>query len=160
MEDIKQILEKLEDILNIPITEMAQKQGQDSIFVYYTLDNEFISHYPHVHVCVPNNNKHWGDSNFKNGQNLKTVGSVFLPFEQLRDKIPFTVDNIEFEVVDDKKVINKKYVQIICNWLNQETEDDFGNKINNAVKCFNDYKMSNGDKCLYLKKLKGNRNEF
>lgn len=94
MEDIKQILEKLEDILNIPITEMTQKQGKDDCFIYYTLDNERASHRPHVHICVSKNDKHWGGSNFKNGQNLKTVGSVFLPFEQLRDKIPFTVDKI------------------------------------------------------------------
>ena len=154
METFKQLKEKLEKIL---LYEMTQKQGKDDCFIYYTLENERASHRPHVHICVSKNDKHWGGSNFRNGQNLKTVGSVFLPFEHLKNKTPFTVDNIEFEVIEDEKITNKKYVQFICNWLNQERLDDFDNKINNAVKCFNDYKMSNGDKCLYLKKLKGSQ---
>lgn len=148
---IRQINEELDEVLQL--YEMAQKQGKDKNFTYYTLDNELASHKPHVHICVSKNDKHWKGSNFKNGQNLKTVGSVFLPFEQLRDKIPFTPQNIQFEVIDDSRITNKKYTQSICDWLNNEMEDAFGNKINNAMKCFNDYKMSNGDNCIYLKDL-------
>ena len=140
MNEIQQIIEQLNNILDTTVTEGTQKQGQDSTFMYHTLNNEFTSHYPHVNICVPKKDKYWRGGTFENEQNLKIVGSVFLPFEQLRDKIPFTADNIEFDVIKDKKVIDKKYVQIICNWLNQETEDDLGNKINNAIKCFNNYK--------------------
>ena len=136
-----------------PLYEMAQKQGTDRNFTYYTLDNERSNHRPHVHICVPKGDKHWGGKDFRNGQNLKTVGSVFLPYEQLRDKIEFTPENIQFEVVEDPKIQNTKYIKSICVWLNSENIDSFGNKINNAIKCFNDYKMSNGDKCLYLKEL-------
>ena len=138
---------------NKQIYEMAQKQGKDDSFTYYTLDNEFASHRPHVHICVSKNDKHWEGSNFNNGQNLKTVASIFLPFEQLRDKIPFTPENIQFETIDDEKIKNSKNIEKICLWLNSTKEDSFGNKINNAIKCFNDYKMSNGKTCIYLKKL-------
>ena len=136
--------------------EMAQKQGKDENFTYYTLDNEFSSHRPHVHVCVSKNDKHWKGSSFNNGNNLQSVGAVFLPYEQIKNKVPFTIDNIEFEIIDDKRVENIKYKKVICDWLNSEMTDSFGNKILNAMKCFNDYKLSNGDSCIYLKKLKLN----
>ena len=148
----QEVTDQIEKELN-QLYEMAQKQGKDKNFVYYTLDNELASHKPHVHICVPKDDKHWGGNNFKNGQNLKTVGSIFLPYEQLKNKIPFTPENIQFEVIDDEKITGSIYVKGICDWLNSETEDTFGNKINNAIKCFNDYKMSNGDTCIYLKQL-------
>lgn len=149
----KTIKELNEEFAKLQLYEMAQRQGTDKNFTYYTLDNELPSHKPHVHICVPVDDKHWNGKNFRNGQNLKTVGSVFLPFEQLKDKIPFTPENIQFEVVEDKSIMSNKYVKGICNWLNKETEDAFGNKINNAVKCFNDYRISNSENCLYLKEL-------
>lgn len=109
-----EVAKKLEKELE-QIYEMAQKQGEDKEFTYYTLDNELASHKPHVHICVSKENKHWKGSNFKNGQNLKTVGSIFLPFEQLKNKIEFTPENIQFEVIEDDKLQSNKYVKVICN---------------------------------------------
>lgn len=152
MNYIKQLNEEIKKLF--PLYEMAQKQGNDEFFVYYTLDNEYASHRPHVHVCVKIDNKKWHGAKFKNGQGLKTVGAVFLPYEQLKNKIEFTVDNIQFETINDNNITNSKYVQVICKWLNSTVTDDFGNTISNAIKCFNDYKLSNGDTCVYLKKLK------
>lgn len=150
--DVKKLNEAIANELKL--YEMAQKQGSDKQFIYYTLDNERASHRPHVHICVFKNNKHWNGSDFNNGQNLKSVASVFLPFEQLKDGILFSPENLQFETITDDKIKSKKYVNTICTWLNSKVKDSFGNEILNAIKCFNDYKMSNGDTCTYLKNLK------
>ena len=142
MEDLKHVLERLEDILSIPFIEMAQKQGQDSTFVYYTLDNEFISHYPHVHICVPNNDNHWDGKPLNSGSPLKTVASV-----RLLDKLQYTVDDIIFEEIKDSKVESTKYKKIIADWLNSTISGlKINNKQGNALKCLQDYLNSNETK--------------
>ena len=146
-----EIIQELRVLLNM--YEMAQKQGTDEYFTYYTLDNEPVSHRPHVHICVSKNDKHWKGKNFRNGQKLKTVGSVYLPYEQIKNRVKFTPDNLEFEEVEDAKVKGTKYVKAICAWLNAVEVDEFGSNATNAVNSFRDYKKSNGDTCIYLKKL-------
>ena len=139
-------IETVQKIRNIlQLDEMAQRQGNDEYFVYYTLDNEFASHRPHVHICVNKGDKHWKGKNFKNGQNLKTVASVYLPIEQIKRNIPFSLDNLEFEEVIDNKINSTKYKKSICNWLNSIEEDEIGITNTNAINSYRDYMKSNGD---------------
>ena len=142
MNDIQKLLEQISNALSTQFTEMAQKQGQDSTFVYYTLDNEFISHYPHVHICVPNNDKHWDGKPLNSGNPLKTVASV-----RLLDKLQYTVDDIIFEEIKDPKIESTKYKKIIANWLNSTISGlKINNKQGNALKCLQDYINSNETK--------------
>ena len=142
MNDIQKLLEQISNALSTQFTEMAQKQGQDSTFVYYTLDNEFISHYPHVHICVPNNDKHWDGKPLNSGNPLKTVASV-----RLLDKLQYTVDDIIFEEIKDPKIESTKYKKIIANWLNSTISGlNINNKQGNALKCLQDYLNSNETK--------------
>ena len=138
-EKVEQIIEKLD---NIQITEMAQKQGQDKEFVYYTLDNEYISHYPHVHICVSNQNKQWQGKPLHSGNPLKTIASV-----RLLDTKTYTPETIIFEEIKDNKIDNKKYRKIIADWLNSTISGlKVNNKQGNALKCLQDYLNSNESK--------------
>lgn len=138
-QQMQQILEKLD---NIQITEMAQKQGQDAEFVYYTLDNEYISHYPHVHICVPNQNKRWDGKPLHSGHPLKTVASV-----RLLNTKTYAPDDIIFEEIKDPKIDTKKYRKIIADWLNSTISGlKYNNKQGNALKCLHDYLNSNQTK--------------
>ena len=140
----------MEELEKENLYKMSQIQGKDEIFSYYTFDNECIENRPHVHLCVKQDNNNWEGICFTNNQNLKTVATVFLDFNKLKNKEPYTVDNLEFELINDDKVLSNSYKQTICNWLNTIVEDDFGNKIVRTVKCFDDYKLSNNE-CIYFK---------
>lgn len=142
-QELNEKLEQIIDKLNLSqITEMAQKQGQDKEFVYYTLDNEYISHYPHVHVCVPIQDKRWEGKPLHSGNPLKTVASV-----RLLDTKTYTIDNLIFEEIKDKKIDSKKYKKVICDWLNSTISGlKINNRQGNALKCLQDYLNSNDSK--------------
>lgn len=146
MSEIEKLNEQLEHILEtiqaMSVTEMAQKQGQDGTFVYYTLDNEFTSHYPHVHVCVSNNEKDWDGKPLRSGNPLKTVASV-----RLLDTLTYKPEDIIFEEIKDEKVDSPKYRKIISDWLNSTISGlKVNNKQGNALKCLQDYLNSNNTK--------------
>lgn len=129
------------------IFEMAQRQGQDSDFVYYTLDNEPASHYPHIHICVKSDDKHWSGKNFKNGQNLKTIAAVRLSTK------PYTESNVTFEIVVDSKITGIQYRRKIANWLNSRATSYTGRALGltKSDKALNDYFESNSN-CLHKQK--------
>ena len=130
---LERILESLSELTQI--NQMANKQGNDELFTYYTLDNEFYSHNPHVHICVSNNDKHWNGKPLRSGNHLKTIASVTL---YITDE--YTIDNIEFEEIIDKRILSNEYKKVICKWLNTK-------KLGypNWVKCINDYVTNNPD---------------
>ena len=45
------------------LDEMAQKQGMEDNFLFYTLDDEYVSHKPHIHVCVHENDSRFSKVN-------------------------------------------------------------------------------------------------
>lgn len=145
--EFEKLNEKLERICNqlelliedkYQITEMAEKQGFDKIFTYYTLDNEFETHYPHVHICVSNNEKSWDGKPLRSGNPLKTVGSV-----RLNRINGYTTENLEFEEIKDNKITDTRYKKEICNWLNSTFNGKRNNKETNAYRCINSYIMNN-----------------
>ena len=153
---ISELNEKLDRILQViesfAITEMAQRQGSDGNFEYYTLDNEYKSHVPHVHVCVNKGDKHWEGKPLRSGNPLKSIASVIL----YPDDREYTKGNIEFEdIVDswflnkvpgdtldivDSRITNEKYKKIIAKWLNAKRRGEA-----NSIKCIDDYLLSNSD---------------
>ena len=134
--ELKVICEQLESLYQI--NEMAEKQGFDSTFTYYTLDNEFLTHHPHVHICVPTQDKKWDGKPLRSGNPLKTVASVVL------DKVDgYTTDNLRFEEIKDPKINNIKYKKEICNWLNSTFSGKLHNKYTNAYRCMVSYIMNN-----------------
>lgn len=138
-EQLQQIIDKIDCFI---ISEMAQKQGQDDTFTYYTLDNEYTSHYPHVHICVNIQNKQWKGKPLHSGNPLKTVASV-----RLLDTLKYTPEDIIFEEIKDEKIDSPKYRNIICNWLNSTiTGLKINNKQANALKCLQDYLNNNETK--------------
>lgn len=147
MSKAKEITEKLNEVLEeigslkrlneaiLTLTEMANKQGSDDLFTYYTLDNELYSHIPHVHICVPKADKHWKGKPLRSGNPLKTIASVRL---NIIDE--YSIDNLEFEGIVDPQINSSKYIKTICNWLNKK-------KLGypNWVKCLDDYITNNPD---------------
>ena len=137
---ISELNEKLDRILQViesfAITEMAQRQGSDGNFEYYTLDNEYKSHVPHVHVCVNNGDKHWDGKPLNSGNPLKSIASVIL----YPDSREYTKGNIEFEDIVDSRITNEKYKKIIAKWLNAKRRGEA-----NSIKCIDDYLLSNSD---------------
>lgn len=143
---IKELNQKLQQMLefvqSFNITEMAQKQGQDGTFVYYTLDNEFVSHYPHVHICVSNNDKNWDGKPLRSGNPFKTVASV-----RLLDILTYQPQDVIFEEIKDSKIDSIHYKKIISSWLNSTISGlKINNKQGNALKCLQDYLNSNESK--------------
>lgn len=155
---IKQLLEKLNEISvqlkelqqdnqilrneveSIAINEMAQLQGGDTTFFYYTLDNEALSHYPHVHICVKKGTKGWQGKQLHNGSPYITVGSV-----RLLTTLEYTADDMILETVIDEKIQNNKYKKIIAQWLNSKYKNRQNGQLN-CIKCLDDYLTSNS-KC-------------
>ena len=137
---ISELNEKLDRILQViesfAITEMAQRQGSDGNFEYYTLDNEYKSHVPHVHVCVNKGDKHWEGKPLRSGNPLKSIASVIL----YPDDREYTKGNIEFEDIVDSRITNEKYKKIIAKWLNAKRRGEA-----NSIKCIDDYLLSNSD---------------
>lgn len=128
------ILKKVDEILAI-----AQRQGTIKDFTFYTLDNEYANHYPHVHICIKNDGKTKGTP-LKNGSNLLSLGSI-----RLRPDEKYTLENLEFETVINPDILTSKNKKIFIQWL-LDFRIIAGSKITNCDKCVNDYLISN-DKC-------------
>ena len=113
------------------LVEMAQKQGVSSGFVFYTFDNEYSYHYPHIHICVKSDDKKFKKGRvLKNNKSLKTLGSI-----KIRHDNNYTLENLEFETLFDDEINTNKYKKIFIDWLND-----------NPIKRLKDY--TNSDKCL------------
>ena len=123
------ILRKINKILA-----MAQKQGTIKDFTFYTLDNEYASHYPHVHICIKNDGKTKGTP-LKNGSNLLSLGSI-----RLRPDEKYTLENLEFETVINPDILTSKNKKIFIQWLLEENKRF---KVKNCFKCVSDYDDSN-----------------
>lgn len=152
MSEIKKLLEKLEEVQKdlkdlkqsneilkeevelFAITEMANRQGTDEYFEYYTLDSEYESHNPHIHICVKNNDKHWKGKPLRSGNPFKSIASVLL----YPQKIEYNKDNIVFEDVVDSNIDTSKYKKIIAKWLNTIRRGE-----ENYIKCIDDYLTNN-----------------
>ena len=116
------------------LNEMAQKHGSSDQFTYYTLDNEYKSYEPHVHVCVPIDNKYWTGKAI-NGK-CKTVCAIKL------NQSKYSLDNLEFEHIVDRKSLSVKCKKEIIGWLNSQYKN---RGITNAIHALDDYEDSNGD---------------
>ena len=115
---------------------MAQKQGFVSPFTFYTLDSEYPSHYPHVHICVKNDKKYKRTPMQNNS--LLSLGSI-----RLRADDNYTLENLEFETVKDPWIETNKNKKLFVKWLN--SEETLLNRTNANV-ALADYLKSN-DKC-------------
>lgn len=131
--------------------EMAQKQGVVNKFTFYTFDNEYESHYPHVHICVKIDDKNFEGKPLKNKSNLKTIGSIRINLDDNYD-----LNNLVFEnVFDEKNMMNIQNQKIFIDWLNKPVLKNIPN-YTNANKCLIDYDISNEkykDKLKYTKKI-------
>lgn len=134
LDTLRQIVTKLD---TISICEMAEKQGFDKEFTYYTLDNEYRTHYPHVHICVKTTSK-WDGKQLRNGSPYKTIGSIKL--NRIKD---YNINNIEFEEIKDNKITQNKYKKIFCDWLNSNNTGKRHNIYTNAYRCLDSYLMNN-----------------
>lgn len=97
------------------LCEMAQRQGEDPYFTYYTLDNEQESHDPHIHVCVSIDDSRWNGKAI-NGK-YKSIASVRLNREE------YTADNLEFEHILKGNNFSNKTRKAIADWLNAYDEE-------------------------------------
>lgn len=150
MSELKHITEQLENLIQqldyvesivedkFAITETAEKQGFDDTFTYYTLDNEYKTHYPHIHICVAKDNSRWDGKPLRSGNPLKSVASV-----KLNRVTGFTPQNLEFGEIKDTKIENTKYKKEICKWLNSNFNGKRTTKETNAYRCLNSYLMNN-----------------
>ena len=137
--NLKQLNETLSELIeNITINEMAEKQGFDAQFLYYTLDNEYQSHYPHLHLCVAKDNKKWDGKPLRSGNPYKSVASV-----RLTRLDGYTPENLIFEEIKDERVNTNKFKKIICDWLNSNFNGKRYLKQTNAEKCINSYLINN-----------------
>lgn len=114
------------------IYSMAQKQGVIDKFTLYTLDSEFQSERPHLHICVNFDDKTFKGKVLKNHKNLKTIGKIFIRKDQ-----NYTIENLQIE--SDNQFTNKQK-KLFVNWLNQKT---FLNAKNGKIALM-DYLKSNG----------------
>ena len=112
--------------------ELAQKQGNDSIFTYYTFDNKNMAEKPHIHIC--SNDKEWQEIMSNNG--YKTVATVDL-------EPPY-----DFIKIYDNKIAVKNYKTMIITWLTALKKLWNGKILNltNAENALNDYILSNNKK--------------
>lgn len=124
---------------------MAQKQGYSDNFVFYTLDNEYASHYPHVHICIKNDKKIKGKP-LKNGSNLLSLGSI-----RLKPNDNYTLENLEFETIENPIITSAKNKVLFINWLLQENPRF---RVKNCFKCVSDYSDSNENFRDYTKYMK------
>ena len=114
------------------IDAMAQNLGDSKEFTFYTLDNEPISHYPHVHICVKKDPKFKGKL-LKNNSPYMSLGSI-----KLRPDNDYTIENLEFETIEDPYITNRKNKKIFVDWLLSNTKK---RKFGNILNC---------DLCIYL----------
>lgn len=131
---IMKILKKVDEILAI-----AQRQGTIKDFTFYTLDNEYANHYPHVHICIKKDGKTLGEP-LKNGSDFLSLGSI-----RLRPDEKYTLETLEFETVINPNILASKNKKIFVQWL-LDFRIIAGSKIINCDKCVKDYLISN-DKC-------------
>ena len=141
-EKLETIIEKLENIEFQSMNEMAQKQGSDDVFIYYTLDREPISHYPHVHVCVKSGTKGWTGKNLDNGSPYIDLGAI-----RLLPNTEYTLDNLTIEHIRDSKIESNRYKKLFIEWLNKPYKNY---NITNSQKCIDDYLESN-EYCKFKK---------
>ena len=150
--ELQEILDIMEQLLNkvdsICLYEMAEKQGYDKQFTYYTLDNEYKTHYPHVHICVKNDSK-WDGKPLRSGRPYKTVGSI-----KLNRIDSFTPQNIEFEEIKDTRITGTKYKKIFCEWLNSTNDGTLNNIDTNACRCLKSYIRNNEQGYYHTEVLK------
>ena len=116
------------------LNEMAQKHGNSETFTYYTMDNEYKSHAPHVHVCVPIDDKQWVGEAIND--KFKTICAI-----KLEEK-HYTLENLEFEHIVKGNVLSTKCKKEIVAWLNSQYRDV---SMTNALHALYDYEDSNGD---------------
>ena len=123
------ILKKVDEILAI-----AQRQGTIKDFTFYTLDNEYANHYPHVHICIKKDGKTLGEP-LKNGSDFLSLGSI-----RLRPDEKYTLETLEFETVINPDILTSKNKKIFIQWLLEENKRF---KAKNCFKCVSDYDDSN-----------------
>lgn len=114
--------------------------GRDNSFQYYTMENEYNSLKPHIHICTDIENGDWQRYNFKNGQPLKTIATIKINCNNL----PYTINNLRLENIADVKIFN--YKQQICDWLN--SKDSQLIEIANVKIALRNYLLSN-PKCIW-----------
>lgn len=138
----KRFIAKILSRLGFITYAMSQIQGTYKGFLFYILDSESPSHYPHVHVCVPKANKQYRGKNLEDGSRYQTVVSI-----KLRKSIDYEASNLEFEKIYDEKSVNNKNKKIWAEFLNMINEDS-GNS--NNWQCWFDFKRSNPNN-MFLK---------
>lgn len=113
---------------------MAQRHGSSETFTYYTMDNEYKSNAPHVHVCVPIDDTQWVGTVI-NGK-YKTICAI-----KLEEK-HYTLENLEFEHIVKGNVLSTKCKKEIVVWLNSQYKN---RNMSNAAHALDGYEDSNGD---------------
>lgn len=146
---IKQLNETINSKISFGSDEVLNILGRDKQFTYIVMGNEYISETPHVHVCVPINDKDW------KGRNIypyKSVAAIKLVTDN-----DYTVHTVEFSSIMDRKVLKPSIRSIFCKWLNSDNDGTFNNTESNSVRCIKSYVINNPD-CMsnkdYMKVIK------
>lgn len=117
--------------------EFAQKQGvSEDKFVFYTLDGEYTSHKPHVHVCVSFDNKKFSNTSKRPLKNsLNSLCSITIPAS-----CELTLDNFQFEeTYKNTEIFTNKNIEDWIKFLNSPAKP----YKNFLEKCLIDYMVSN-----------------
>lgn len=135
----------LEKLKNFSSNTLTQIIGSDNIFKYYTMENEYNTTKPHIHICTDAENKNWLGDNFRNGQPLKSIATIKINCNDL----PYTINNLCLENIVDAKIFD--YKQQICDWLN--AKDAELTKVTNVQIALRNYLLSN-QHCYWIEEYK------
>lgn len=141
----KRLVAKILARLGFKTYAMSQLQGNLKGFFFYILDSESPSHYPHVHVCVLRNDKHYKGKSLEDGSKYQTIASI-----KLRKSADYTVSNMEFEKIYDKNSITNKNKKVWAEFLNKVNKDS---GFSNNWQCWFDFKRSNSNN-IFLNQFK------
>ena len=122
------------------IDAMANNQGNEGKFTFYTLDKEPPSHYPHVHICIKQDKKYQGKL-LRNNSPYMTLGSI-----KLRADDNYTLENLEFETIYDESILTTRNKKLFLRWLLSSVTRKKLQGILNCWKCVDDY-LNNNQKC-------------
>ena len=139
MNDIKGVIDKLLRRVNsICPMHTLNCIGADDRFMYYIMEDEYISEYPHIHVCVESSARQWEGKVLQLGNEYKCIATVRLACIK-----SYTVDNLEFGLIADKKATNNSVKKRICNWLNSCNDGLFENSEPNYILAMKAYVKTN-----------------
>ena len=150
----KRFIAKILAYLGFKTCALSQWQGNYKGFSFYTLDLEATSSYPHVHVCIPKDNKCYKGKWLEDGSKIQTVVTI-----KLRKTADYNSLNIEFDKIYDSRAVTSENKKIWSEFLNNANKDS---GYTNNWQCWFDFKRSNAENMFLnqFKDVKKNKHEI